>query len=85
MKAFFREVRPEAVDIGNVKNQSSPLDTGIAVFEVQNRASVFCAERCEIGAFATVDDTRVLRPLCRSERMPPCSQPEGLPQKSSQP
>ena len=46
-ESLFREVRPEAVNIGNVKNQSSPLDTGIAVFEVQNRASVFCAERCE--------------------------------------
>jgi hypothetical protein len=34
MKTLFREVRPETVNIRNVKNQPPPLDTGIAVFEV---------------------------------------------------
>ena len=51
MKAFFHEVRPETVNIRNVKNQPPPPDTSIAVFEVQNRAGVFCADRCEIGVF----------------------------------
>jgi hypothetical protein len=46
MKAFFHEVRPETVDIRNVKNQPPPPDTSIAVFEVQNRIPVFCAKRC---------------------------------------
>ena len=45
MKAFFHEVRPETVNIRNVKNQPPPPDTSIAVFEVQNRIPVFCAER----------------------------------------
>src|SRR5215468_10425213 len=56
IKALFREVCPETVHIRNVKNQPPPLDTSIAVFEVQNRIPVFYAERCEISAFATVDD-----------------------------
>ena len=56
MKALFHEVGPETVNIRNVKNQPPPLDTSVAVFEVQNRVAVFCAERCEIGAFATVND-----------------------------
>ena len=54
MKAFFREVCPESVNIRNVKNQPPPLAISMAVFEVQNRIPVFCAKRCEIGAFATV-------------------------------
>src|SRR5258708_20248796 len=56
MKGLFHEVRQEKVDNRNVKNQPPPPDTSIAVFEVQNRIPVFCAERCEIGAFAAVDD-----------------------------
>ena len=56
IKALFHEVCPETVNIRNVKNQPPPLDTSIAVFEVQNRIPVFCAERCEIRAFATIDD-----------------------------
>ena len=48
MKALFCKVCPETVNIRNVKNQPPPLDTGIAVFEIQNRIPVFCAERCEI-------------------------------------
>jgi hypothetical protein len=48
IKALFREVCPETVNIRNVKNQSPPLNTSIAVFEVQNRIPVFCTERCEI-------------------------------------
>ena len=42
MKAFFHEVRPETVNIRNVKNQPPPPDTSIAVFEVQNRIPAFC-------------------------------------------
>jgi hypothetical protein len=48
IKALFREVRPETINIGNVKNQSAPLDTRIAPFEVQNHITVFCAEGCEV-------------------------------------
>jgi hypothetical protein len=33
MKPFFHEVRPETVDIRNVKNQPPPADTSIAVFD----------------------------------------------------
>ena len=56
IKALFHEVCPETVNIRNVENQTPPLGNSIAVFEVQNRVLVFCAERCEIGVFATVDD-----------------------------
>src|SRR6516225_4259533 len=56
MKALFHEVCPETVNIRNVKNQPPPLNASTAVFEVQNRIPVFCAERSEIRAFATVDD-----------------------------
>ena len=59
IKALFHEVCPETVNIRNVKNQPPPLDTSIAVFEVQNRVPVFCARRSEIGAFATLDDRSV--------------------------
>jgi hypothetical protein len=48
MKALFHQVRPETVDIRNVKNQPPPPGTSVAVFEVQNRIPVFGAERCEI-------------------------------------
>ena len=41
IKALFHEVCPETVNIRNVKNQPPPLDTSIAVFEVQNRIPVF--------------------------------------------
>ena len=41
MKAFFHEVRPETVNIRNVKNQPSPPDTSIAVFKIQNRIPAF--------------------------------------------
>jgi hypothetical protein len=41
MKALFHEVCPETVNIRNVKNQPPPLDTSIAVFEVQNRIPSF--------------------------------------------
>ena len=47
MKPLFREARPETVNIGNVKNQSPPLNTSIAMFEVQDRVAVFSAERSE--------------------------------------
>src|ERR1700746_1765067 len=40
IKALFHEVCPETVNIRNVKNQPPPLDTSIAVFEVQNRIPV---------------------------------------------
>ena len=33
MKAFFHKVRPETVNMRNVKNQPPPSDTSIAVFE----------------------------------------------------
>src|ERR1700741_4240924 len=45
IKALFHEVCPETVNIRNVKNQPPPLDTSIAVFEVQNRIPVFWADR----------------------------------------
>ena len=41
IKAFFHEVRPETVNIRNVKNQPSPPDTSIAFFKVQNRIPAF--------------------------------------------
>jgi hypothetical protein len=42
MKAFFHEVRPETVNIRNVKNQTPPPDTSIAVLKVQNRHGRTC-------------------------------------------
>ena len=56
MKALFHGVFPEMVNIRNVKNQPPPLNASIAVFEVQDRIPVFCAERSEMRAFATIDD-----------------------------
>ena len=53
MKALFHEVCPETVNIRNVKNQPPPLNASTAVFEVQNRIPVFCAERSEIRRYAS--------------------------------
>ena len=41
IKALFHEVCPETVNIRNVKNQPPPLDTSVALFEVQNRIPSF--------------------------------------------
>ncbi len=77
MKPFFHEVRPETVDIRNVKNQPPPPDTSIAVFEVQNRIPVFCAERCEIGAFAAVDDLQSQDIFVEANGCPHVRNPKG--------
>jgi hypothetical protein len=61
MKALFHEVCPKTVNVRNVKNQAPPLDTSIAVFEIQNRIPVFCAERSEIRAFTTEKSAVKLR------------------------
>jgi hypothetical protein len=45
IKALLLEVCPETVNIGNVKNQPSPLDSRIAMFEVQNRVAMKDARR----------------------------------------
>jgi hypothetical protein len=77
MKALFHEVFPEMVNIRNVKNQPPPLNASIAVFEVQDRIPVFCAERSEMGAFATIDDLQPQDIFVEAKRMSPRSQPEG--------
>src|SRR4029077_8861135 len=75
--ALFHEVRPETVDIRNVKNQPPPPNTSIAVFEVQNRIPVFCAERCEIGASAAVDDLQSQDIFVEANGCPHVRNPNG--------
>jgi hypothetical protein len=41
MKALFHQVRPETVNIRNVKNQPPPPDTSLAMFDIQNRSPSF--------------------------------------------
>src|SRR5271167_3033674 len=77
MKAFFHEVRPETVNIRNVKNQPPPPDTSIAVFEVQHRIPAFCAERGEICAFAAVDDLQSQNIFVEANGCPHVRNPKG--------
>src|SRR4029077_20709035 len=77
MKAFFHEVRPETVNIRNVKNQPPPADTSIAVFEVQNRIPAFCAERGEVLAFAAVDDLQSQNIFVEANGCPHVRNPKG--------
>src|ERR1700751_178579 len=57
MKTLFLEVRPEAIDVGNVEDQPSPLGRGAAGFQIEDRFHpIFRAERGKISIFFPVDD-----------------------------
>jgi len=48
-------MRPERINVGNIEYQPAPLGSGIASFEIENRAlSLFRAERREIRVFTAV-------------------------------
>jgi hypothetical protein len=77
IKALFHEVCPETVNIRNVKNQPPPLDTSIAVFEVQNRIPVGRAPegQRQLDAILHVELAVLYFPFRQTT---PCSPGQGL-------
>ena len=46
-KAVFAKVRPKAIDIRDVENQSAPASAGIALLKIQNGSSLLYSQRCK--------------------------------------
>ena len=46
-EAHCRKMRPTTVNVRNVEDQPTPAKTRITFFEVQNRSSLFCLQRCK--------------------------------------